>query len=175
MSLHKLTMGSIFLGLLASSLFAQIRSNTITGTLRDTSGGVVPAANIALTSQQTNVTVQTKSADTGDFTFPYLQAGIYTLSVNAAGFEAYRETDLRLETNQTLRVDVTLKVGTAQQVVEVKAEAGHLQTDSTTVQDTTQAAAIAVLPNIVKNPLYYAMLADGVVPRGVSSLTQQTT
>ena len=176
MSPYKLSIRTVLLtGLLASSLFAQIRSNTITGTLRDSSGGVVPAADIVLTSQETNVTIHTKSADTGDFTFPYLQGGIYTLSVNAPGFEAYRETDLRVETNQTLRVDVTLKVGTAQQVVEVKAQVEQLQTDSTTVQDTTQAAAIAALPNIVKNPMYYAMLADGVVPRGVSSLTQQTT
>lgn len=173
---YKLTALTVVLGgLLASSLFAQIRSSSIVGTLRDASGGVMPNIDVALTNQETNITVRTKSTAAGEYTFPYLQDGIYTLSVNAPGFAAFRESDIRLATNQVLRADVSLKVGTAQQMVEVKAQVAQLQTDTSTVQDTTQAAAIAALPNIVENPMYYAELENGVVPRGVSSLTQQTS
>jgi hypothetical protein len=176
MSYFKLTVGAMILAVLfAAGLSAQIRSNTITGTLRDSSGGVVPNADVVLTDQQTNVTVHTKSTDAGDFTFPYLPEGVYALSVNLPGFVGYREVGLRVESNQTLRADVTLKVGTPQQVVQVNAQAAQIQTDSSTVQDATSAAAIAVLPNITKDPLYYAALTEGVVPRGVSALTQQTT
>lgn len=176
MSHFKLGVGAMMLCCLcAISLCAQIRSNTITGTLRDASGGVVPDAEVVLTNQATNVTVHTKTTDTGDFTFLYLQEGVYTLSVNLPGFQGYREVGLHVGSNQTLRADVNLKVGTNQQVVEVKAQAAQLQTDTSTVQDATSAAAISVLPNITRNPMYYAALTEGVVPRGVSSLTQQTT
>jgi hypothetical protein len=176
MAVYKtLARAAVVLGFFAATLCAQIRSNTITGTLRDSSGAVIPAADVALINQETNITVRTKTTAAGEFTFPYLQQGTYTLSVTVPGFAAYRERDLRLETDQTLRADVNLKVGTSQQVVEVRAQAAQLHTDSSTIEDTTQAAAIAALPNITQNPMYYAQLEQGVVPRSVSGLSQQTT
>jgi hypothetical protein len=162
-------------GFFAATLCAQIRSSTVTGTLKDASGAVIPGADVMLTSQDTNISTHTKSTDAGEFTFPYLQEGVYTLSINLPGFAAFRETGLRVLTDQTVRADVNLKVGTTQQVVEVRAQAAQLQTDSSTVEDTTQAAAIATLPNITENPMYYAELEQGVVPRSVSGLTQQTS
>lgn len=162
-------------GLFTINLQAQIASNTITGTVRDTSGAVVPGAAITLTNQGTNVTTHTKSNAAGQYTLPYLQQGAYTVSVSASGFATYRESGLDVANNQIVRADVTLKVGTSQQIVQVSAHAAQLQTNTATVQDSIQAAAIAALPNITENPLYYAGLENGVVPRGVTSLTQQTT
>jgi len=176
MPLHKPAASAAFLlGLFAAMLCAQIRSNTITGTLRDASGAVIPDADLVLTNQETNISFHTKTTAAGEFTFPYLQQGMYTLSVKVAGFAVYRERDLRLETDQTLRADASLKVGTSPPVVEVRAQAAQLHTDSSTIEDTTQAAAIAALPNITQNPMYYAQLEEGVVPRSVSGLSQQTT
>lgn len=176
MSAYKLAARTILLvGLFVAVSFAQIASNTITGTVTDASGAVVPGAAITLTNQGTNVTTNSRSNAAGQYTFPYLQQGVYTLSVSASGFTSYRETGLRVATNQIIRVDVKLKVGTSLQAVQVSAHAAQLQTDTSTVQDSISAPAIAALPNITQNPLYYASLQNGVVPRGVSSLTQQTT
>src|SRR3984957_7202780 len=123
--------GSIVVSLLlASVVYAQIRSSTVTGTLKDATGAVVAGAQGALTNEDTNITTNTKTTDAGEFTFPYLQGGLYVLSVNVVGFVPYRETGMRVETNQTIRIDVNLKVGAVASAMEGKAELQQLQKDS---------------------------------------------
>jgi trimeric autotransporter adhesin len=155
----------------AGALHGQIRSATITGSVTDASGAVVPNAAVAVTNQETSIKNVTKTTDAGLFTIPYLQAGKYTLSIDLAGFTPYRETGVTVETAQTVRVGVTLRVGTLESTVEVAAQAQQVQTDSATVQASTQSDLIAAIPNPDQNPLYYAMLQNGVVPRNATADT----
>jgi hypothetical protein len=148
-----------------SIAFAQIRSGTITGTVTDATGAVVAGAEVTLLNQDTNITDVTKTTEAGLYTFPYLPAGTYTVSISMTGFAPFKQTGLVLTTAQTARVDAALKIGTIEAAIEVAAQAAQIQTDTSTVQNAVQAQMIAALPNPTQNPMYYAMLQNGVVPR----------
>lgn len=139
--------------LFAPTASAQVRSATITGSVADQSGAVVPNAEVAITNLGTSISYKTKTTEAGPFTMPYLEAGTYTVEVLAPGFSPYRETGLTLATEQTVRVNVSLKVGTVGSTVEVMAQAAHVQTDSTDVSNATAAALINDVPNVTQNPL----------------------
>jgi hypothetical protein len=152
-------------GFFGGTAAGQIRSATITGAVTDQSGAMVANAEVVVTNSGTNVSYKTKTTEAGQFTAPYLEAGSYIVDVTVPGFLPYRETGLAVATGQTVRVDVSLKLGTVGSQVEVKAEASQIQTDSSTVANATTSAVIDAVPNVTQNPLYYAMLQNGVQPR----------
>src|SRR5262249_24048010 len=151
--------------ILAPMLRAQIRSATITGTVKDAAGAVIPDAVVAVTQQETDIVTSLKTTAAGAFTAPYLAAGTYTVSVSKPGFAVYKQTGVILAVNQTVRIDVEMKIGAVEQSVEVTAQAAQIQTDSSTVQGAIESQTINALPNPTDNPLYYASLQNGVVPR----------
>jgi hypothetical protein len=166
LSIRRITTVSLLAGLVpASILLAQIRSATVTGTVRDTTEAVVPDAGVVITHQETGTATAVKTTAAGVFTAPYLEAGTYTVAVRVAGFVPYRQTGVVLAVNQTVRVDIDLKVGASEQTIEVSAQVTQIQTDSSTVQEAVGSQTINVLPNPTDNPLYYASLQAGVVPR----------
>src|SRR5262249_17964428 len=151
--------------------FGQIRSGTITGSVKDASGAVVANASVLLVNPETNIESKTVSTDSGLFTFPYLAAGSYTLTITAPGFVTFRETGISVATAQTARVDAVLKLSAVETTVEVEAQAARIQTDSTSVTGALSARAIDAIPNITQNPLYYAFLQNGVQPRNAANST----
>jgi hypothetical protein len=151
--------------ILSPITYAQIRSATITGTVRDASQAVIPDVPVVVTQQETGVSTTVRTTAAGIYTAPYLAAGTYTVSVAVQGFVPYRQTGIGLSVNQTVRADIDLKVGSTQQAVEVSAQSAEIQTDSSTVQSAVQAQEINVLPNPTDNPLNYAALQAGAVPR----------
>ncbi len=76
---------------------------------------------------------------------------------------------LAVATDQTARVDVNLKVGTVGATVEVVAQAGQIQADSSAVTNATDAQIINDVPNVRQNPLFYAILQNGLQPRNETS------
>ncbi|HEX3879298.1 MAG TPA: carboxypeptidase regulatory-like domain-containing protein [Bryobacteraceae bacterium] len=151
------------------SAYAQLRSASVTGAVMDQNGGIVQHADVKLTDQGTNVTATTKTNDSGGYNFPYLQAGVYTLSVSATGFNTYNESGIQVGATQSVKLDVTLKVGTVATSVDVAASALQLQTDSSAIQTAIDKNAIDIVANPTQNPLYYAMLQANVTP-SVNSL-----
>ncbi|MFB3776607.1 MAG: carboxypeptidase regulatory-like domain-containing protein [Bryobacteraceae bacterium] len=160
---------------MAAMLYAQIRSGTITGSVRDATGAVVPRAEVVVTNQDTGISDKTVTNEAGLFTVPYLQAGSYTVTVTMAGFAPFRQSGVTLSTAQTVRVDVELRLGAVEQTVEVSAGALQIQTESSNVSSAVQSEAIAAIPNVSQNPIYYAMLQAGVQPRNATADTTGTT
>src|SRR5262249_26767681 len=91
---------------LAVPLSAQNITGTIVGTVRDSSGGVMPGSAVSLTNEETNVQFAVIADETGDFVVPNLAPGIYTVKTEAAGFKQSVIKGVRLLANRTLRVDV---------------------------------------------------------------------
>jgi trimeric autotransporter adhesin len=155
----------------AGSASAQIRSATITGTVTDSTGAVLPGAAVVVTNQDTNATTDLVVSDAGIFTAPYLPAGPYTVTVTLAGFSTFKQTGIPVETAQTVRIAVELKISTVGETVEVGASTGLIQTDSSSVEGAMSAKMIESLPNLTQNPLQYAMLQAGAVGRPSSQDT----
>lgn len=160
----RLLLGFFLLALAAGAAFAQVRSSTITGTVTDQSGAVVPRAVVIVANQNTGQSVTTKSGATGVYSVPFLPNGLYMISVTAPGFKTYHLHSITVGTGLTVEENVKLSVGVTNQVVQVKASAAHLQTQNASVVATIGTQVIHNVPNITENPLYYATLAAGAVP-----------
>src|SRR5579875_929758 len=148
----------------ASLGYTQIRSGTITGTVTDPSGAIVPRAIVVVINQATQAEATTQTNNAGQFTVPYLAPGDYTVQVSATGFTQYVEKNIALAVNQTIGLDIHLAVGTSTQQIVVSAEAAQLQTESSSVQTAIDSHTIESIPNITMDPLLYARLQANVQP-----------
>src|SRR5262249_49959021 len=106
---------------------AQVEQATITGTVSDTSGAVVPNAQVAITNVQTQVTVRTETNAVGHYRVPYLYPGLYEVTVESPGFRKARVSDVNLTVGLTATLNVTLQPGSLQQEVTVTAGAVPLE------------------------------------------------
>lgn len=163
--------GCVVASLLCAAIpaWAQIRSAAITGTVTDSTGAVVTNADIKITDTATNVSYPTKSNDVGLYTVPYLQPGVYSVSITKAGFQTFTENNVHLDPAQKVRVDVKLTVGATSSVVEVSASAVQLDTEDATISGIMPAAVIDMLPNPTNNPFNYENLQPGVSPSSQST------
>ena len=110
--------------------FAQSDRGTITGSITDPSGALIPGAKITLTNVETDTRSETVSTNTGNYTLPALPVGNYTLKVEHEGFSTYLQTGIHVQVAVTTRIDVALQVGQSTQSISVAAEASILKTES---------------------------------------------
>src|SRR5437773_2324292 len=115
---------------LASGVFGQSDRGTITGTVSDAAGAVVANAPIQGKNVDTGVAYSAATSSTGNYTLVQLPAGTYELSVAVPGFKKYTRSGLTVQVAQTIRIDVSLEVGSAAESVTVTAEASLLKTES---------------------------------------------
>src|ERR1035441_107685 len=118
------------IALVGAAVFAQTDRGVITGTIKDASGAVVPAAQVSAVQTGTNARFRTNSTTTGDFTVPSLPVGTYRVRVEITGFKTYIADNVVVGAGATVLLNVALEVGTAQQTVEVFANAQMLQQES---------------------------------------------
>src|SRR4051794_36878100 len=100
---------------------AQATFGTITGVITDSSGGVLPHANVAVINQATNVERRVTSDSRGNYEATHLNPGSYTVKVEVTGFKRLENRDVLLQSQQTARVDVQLEVGSVGSEVTVTA------------------------------------------------------
>ena len=121
----------VFALLLGSApIFAQ-NSGTITGTVLDSSGSIVPGANVTLINEATNEKRTGVSNSDGVFVFPALLTGSYTVQINAKGFKSLSQTGITMDAGQQRRLtDLNLAVGGASETVTVQESNQIIPTDS---------------------------------------------
>src|ERR1043165_7585369 len=93
------------------NLFAQADRGTLTGTVSDPQGGVVPQAKVGLRNTQTGSQYETITTATGNYSLAQLPAGTYDLSVEFTGFKKHTQQGIIVQVAQTERVDVFLEIG----------------------------------------------------------------
>src|SRR6516164_7307958 len=103
---------------LAGRLFAQGGAfGTILGTVTDNAGAVIPNAGVDVTNLGTNVTKHTVTTSTGNFTVPYLDPGIYRVTVEAPNFQKVIVDRITLVVGQVARADAALKPGAVTETI----------------------------------------------------------
>src|SRR5579872_3516264 len=108
------------LALLASaSAWAQAVKSSFVGTVRDSSGAVAAHAKVTVTNLETNVSITAVTNQNGEYIAPFLDSGRYSVSAELTGFATVVEPNIKLDVAANVRVDFTLKVGTATERVEV--------------------------------------------------------
>jgi len=114
----------------AISAFAQSDRGTITGTISDPGGAVIPNVPVEAKNIQTSAVYTAASSGTGNYTLAELPTGTYQVSVTAPGFKKFVQENVLVPVAQTVRIDATLEVGAANESVTVTAEAALLKTES---------------------------------------------
>src|SRR5437660_2528452 len=122
------------LAICAAAMFAQINSGVITGLVTDPQKAAVPNAKVEVVEDSTKFSYSATTNSSGEFTVPYLKAGVYTVTVTAPGFPLFRVTDVNVITGSTVRTDVPLQLSKVATEVQVSATADQLQSDSTTTE-----------------------------------------
>jgi hypothetical protein len=146
--------------------FAQTDRGTITGTVTDPTGAVVPHAALHAKNLATGAEYDTVATDTGNYSLVSLPAGSYDLTVSAAGFEKYIQHGITVQVVQVLRVDVVMKLGANTESVTVNADAPLLRTEDAELNINLSTDRVDVLPNITTNlrtPLGFSEIMPGVV------------
>jgi hypothetical protein len=121
---------SIWLLALGGTMFGQAGAGTITGTISDQAGAIVPGAAIEALNSGTGAIYAAQSTSTGDYTISQLPVGTYELSVRVPGFKTYSHSNLSVQAVVTVREDVALQVGNASDSVTVSAQASLLNSET---------------------------------------------
>lgn len=155
----------LFLSVPGLWVSAQQFTGTLQGTVQDSTGAVVVGAEVAVTKQNTNVTINTVTGSSGHYTVPQLPPGTYRVTVKKSGFKTATIADIKLDVQQNRTADVTLDVGQATETVTVSVSgAAALETTSTTLAQTIENKRIVDLPLNGRNPFALAVLSPGVIP-----------
>jgi len=131
----------------SASLMAQVLYGTLTGTVQDKTGAVVPNAAVTLTNQDTGDARTVQADSHGDYLFVNLLPARYTIKIApTANFAGFAENDVNIEVNREARVDIQLQPPTVTQQVVVNGATPTLQTETADVNHEISQEQISQLP-----------------------------
>ncbi|HTG89795.1 MAG TPA: carboxypeptidase regulatory-like domain-containing protein [Vicinamibacterales bacterium] len=167
--------------LFASAAFAQSDRGTISGTVVDPDGAVVPGASVIAENPENGARYETVTTQTGNYTLSQLPVGNYNLNVELTGFGRFRQEGIRIFVGQTARVDAKLQVGNLAEEVNVVADASMLDTQSAEISSSVTSENLNSLPlnfgargnfsaASIRNPYSFVTLVPGGNISNYSSL-----
>jgi len=156
--------GFLVLVLVACGLtYAQTQTGaSITGVVRDTTGGVVPGATVLVKEDRTGITFNAISGADGSYQIPALQAGSYTVTASVTGFKIAEVKGIRVAPGQPVTVNLTLEVGNLAETVTVTSGAELINTSTATVAATLNSDQLTRLPTATRNALNAITFLPGV-------------
>ena len=136
---------SLFL-LTGGVMFGQSDRASITGTVRDTSGAVVPGVRVSVTNASSAFEASAITNELGGYEILDLPIGQYALACSRPGFSKYQRSDVHLAISQAAEIDVVLTIGANAETVIVAADAPLLQTQTSSLSTNLTSAAVTELP-----------------------------
>lgn len=149
------------------SAFGQLRiTGSISGTVQDPNGAVVPNAKVTLKDEKTGLTRDSTTTEGGTFLFPDLATGVYSVTVAVAGFKTELVPNITVSTSKTTDVRIPLEVGQTSETVTITGDTGYLlDTSGQLIVNTLGQKAVTQLPlGNRSNTLNLARLAQGAQP-----------
>src|SRR6188508_2418869 len=163
-----------FLALIASALllpamaFAQFDTSTVLGTVKDSSGAVVPGVTVTLKNTATGITANAVTDADGNYQFLNVRVGPYSVRAELQGFSTAEAKDVPVTVNARQRVDLTMAVGNIGETVEVVGASKLLETDSSDRGTIIAKEQIVNLPLNGRNYADLALLSPGVRRSAIS-------
>jgi hypothetical protein len=160
----------LVLGLLiwifALPTWAQTNKADIVGTVKDSNGAAVQGATVTLTKVDTNATRTVTSGDSGEYEAPLLEIGTYKVTATKQGFQTVTQENVVLQTNDRLRIDLTLPPGNVSGIVTVTAAAPLVETETSDRGSVVTGREVTELPLSGRNFTQLATLTPGVARSG---------
>jgi hypothetical protein len=166
-SLRRLALACVLLAVAAVPAFAQGSStSTITGTVADSGGGVIPGATVVVTNDA-GAKFETVTNAEGVFSVPALDAGNYKVTVSLSGFKTWT-SDVRLAPNTPVALKAVLEVGALSETITVATSTELVNTQNATISSTLNADQLNRMPTPTRNALNAVTFLPGVNTAGTN-------
>jgi len=153
----------LLLAFMAAPALTQSTNATISGTIQDATGGLIPGVTLTATNTGTGVVTTVLSNESGAYSLPSLLPGLYKLSAELSGFQSQSYTDVRLGNGAQVRLNFTLKVGGETTAVNVSVPIDtQLALSSSSVGEVISQQRVAELPTVTNNVLDLYRLIPGI-------------
>jgi hypothetical protein len=146
---------------------AQTSYGSIAGTVNDSSGSVVPQANVTMTNLGTAERRAMETNKDGLYQFLNLVPGQYRIDVEKRGFKHFDRGPITVEVQNVVHINVGMEVGEVSQTVEVTSQTPLLQPETSSLGQVVESRKVNELPLNGRNPLALVALVPGVVPQGI--------
>jgi hypothetical protein len=143
-------------------LSAQSTGGRILGRVADPTGAVLAQVNVNATNEATGVSRNAQSNENGDYSFPELPVGTYTLDFDLTGFKKSVRKGIILDLNQVITLNMVMEIGEAKEVVEVTSEAPLVDTTSTQLGAVVNNRSVNELPLNQRDTYQFLQLQPGV-------------
>ncbi|MFY9844411.1 MAG: carboxypeptidase regulatory-like domain-containing protein [Terriglobales bacterium] len=144
-------------------LFAQGTGGRILGRVSDPSGALLAGVKVTLTNEATNVSSESTTNSSGEFGFPQVPVGSYTVSFDLTGFKTNVEKGVAVSLNQIVTLNTTLQIGQTKETVEVTSEAPLVDTTSTQLGAVMDSRQVSNLPLNTRDTYQLLQLQPGVM------------
>ncbi|MDQ6760878.1 MAG: carboxypeptidase-like regulatory domain-containing protein, partial [Acidobacteriota bacterium] len=142
---------------LAFISFAQTTNARLDGVIQDQTGAVVPSAKVSIVDTRTQTHAETTADGSGNFVFPNLQPGLYTLTAELQGFRKTVVNNIELSVAGTVSQIVKLEVGQTTESVAVEGSALTVQTTESQLSSAVLLRDIEILPQLGRSPIALAI------------------
>ena len=146
----------------------QTERGSIAGRVTDNTGAILPDTVVQLKNEETGRLQTAKTNSDGNYTFPDLNPGSYTVTVDREGFKKTERVHTVVDVNQTNQQNISLPIGSASETVEVETGVQQLQTSTATLGTIVPERDIEELPLVYSNPFTLETLAPGLLVSGVN-------
>ena len=158
---------ALLLAAIPAMATAQGTTSRVSGTVTDTTGGLIPGATVTLANDSTGVSFNTVTNEAGTYAFEAVQVGRYTLTVELQGFKKFVSTDNPVAIGEPSIINVKLEAGGLTETVEVTASSQVVQTTTSgnlgTTFDQRTIESLPILGGRGRNPLDLVLTQPGVV------------
>jgi hypothetical protein len=152
----------LVLMLFGGSVSAQVNKSNLAGVVRDPSGAPVVGTVVKVTNTGTGAVRQEQTDTSGLYRFILLDHGLYRIEASQSGFKRFVLDNVQLQTGETITADITLELGQLTDAVTVTGEATLLRTETASLGNTVNSAALNDLPLIGRNPYVFLTLSPGI-------------
>lgn len=142
--------------------FGQESRASVAGTVTDPSGSIVAGANVRLKNEDTSVSFEAMSNETGQYRYLFVNPGSYTLSAETPGFRTFVREHIELHVSQSATIDIVLQLGSQAETVTVGAEAPLLEAEKADRGLVIHNRNVVELPLNIRNPIMLAALTPGI-------------
>jgi hypothetical protein len=165
-------LGLLLLAAGAGGASAQTFQGGLRGQVRDASG-VVPGATVTLTNEGTNVAREVATNQAGEYVFPALQPGTYTLRVAVPGFKTFENKGIRVGTQQIVTLDVVLEIGELQETITVASEAPLIELSTASTGEVLERKELEALPAPGRAAFLIGVTVPTVIATGDAQFNRQ--
>ncbi len=148
--------------LLLTSAAAQEVTGTITGTVVDESGGTVPGVAVTVRNLGTNAVQEMVTDASGVYVFPLLQIGRYEVTAELQGFRRFARSNIDVNVNDRLRIDITLQTGAVEETITVVADTPLIRTETSSIGTLISGAQVERMPLNGRNVIQLVAMQPGV-------------